>query len=100
MGCISNGNITITGNFAKISKKKPRGFDKDYKVIVPFDFKWRKKIGKVTCDCKEVLECYMPYYGFTWYHSEECALIRLLKEKPHLKNLPAYDILPMIAQSE
>lgn len=60
----------------------------------PYFFKWREKIGKIECDCKEVLETYMPYYGCTWYHSQECALIKQLKDKPHLKNLWCYQYLP------
>ena len=99
MGSISNGKIHILGNFAKISKKKPKNYDKDYKVMVPYRFKWREKIGKVECDCKDVLECFMPYYGFDWYHSDECALMKLVKEKPQLMNLPVYSSLPHLASS-
>lgn len=101
MGCISNGKICITGNFAKVSKKKPKNWiDKDYKCMVPYKFKWREKIGKIECNCKEVLECYMPYYGFNWYHSNDCILMKLIKEKPQLMNLPVYASLPLLACSE
>jgi len=97
MGCIDNGKVVILGNFAKITKKKPKDWwDKDYKVMVPYPFKWREKIGGIECDCNEVLECHQPYYGCDWYHSEECALIKRIKEKPQLMNLWQYSHLPQL----
>jgi len=93
MGCIDNGKICIIGNFAKITKKKPKNwFDKDYKIMVSWDefskgkFE-RPKLGKVVCDCKEVLECYQPYYGFNWYHSDECAVMKNYRKYPQMQNL-------------
>lgn len=104
MGVISNkeGTIFIHGNFAKVKKGRPKRnpYDKEYKAIVPFDFKWRAKLGRVTCDCKEVLECYQPYYGFTFYHSDECAIAKHLKKYPQMLNF-FWESDPMcIAQSE
>lgn len=97
---ISDGVVTICGNFTPITKERPKGFDEDYKVMVPFNFKWREKIGKVECDCKEVLECYQPYYGYDWYHSKECSLVKLVEAKPQLMNLWCYSHLPHLASSE
>ena len=100
MGMISNGKVTIIGNFAKVTKKKPKDWMKDYKVMVPYFFNWREKIGKVTCDCTECLECYQPYYGRTWYHSDDCALMKQVKARPSLLNLWPYQSLPLIAHDE
>lgn len=93
----------MIGNFSKISKKRPKNwFDRDYKVMIPYDEKfkdWKRvKIGKLTCDCTEVLETYMPFYGWDWYHSDDCCLIKQLKNKPQLYNLPCYQMLPLLAQ--
>lgn len=101
MGCISNGKITMIGNYARIQKKRPKNWsERDSKWIEPYSFKWRTKIGKLKCDCKEVLYTYMPYYGIDVYHSEECCLIKIIKERPQLRNLPAYQTLPLLARSE
>ena len=97
MGIIAGNGIVICGNFSKLSTKKPKNWwNKDWKILRPYFFKWREKIGKVECDCKEVEEHYQPYYGSTFFHSEECALIKQLEEKPQLKNLWAYQHLPAL----
>ena len=104
MGVITDGKIYIHGNFTKAKRYKngrPKNyFDRDYKAIIPFNFKWREKIGKVECTCVEILECYQPYYGWDWYHEDKCALIQLIKQKPQLTNLWCYQRLPHIASSE
>lgn len=95
MGCIGNDKIVIIGNFEKPRRYKhgrPKDWiDRDYKAIVEWDsqFKdWeRPTLGKATCDCKEVLECYQPYYGFTWYHSDDCAIVKHLEKYPQIYNL-------------
>lgn len=93
-------HISFSAAALPIEKVKPEGFDEPYRIMVPYKFKWRVKIGKVECDCKEVEECYQPWYGFDWYHSEACALMRLVKEKPQLKNLWCYQGIERIASSE
>lgn len=102
MGYIESddGKIGIHGNFAPITKKKPRDFMEDYKVFVPYPFNFREKIGGVECDCINVLECYMPYYGSDWYHEDRCALIQDTKKRPHLMNLWPYSHLPQIPVSQ
>jgi hypothetical protein len=96
---IDNGNIVMIGNFAKIRKGRPKNnFDEEYKAIVPFEFKWRAKLGKVECDCTEVLECYQPYYGFSFYHLDECAIMKHYKKYPQMANFIGSPRL--IAQSE
>jgi hypothetical protein len=85
--------FVIHGNL-KVTKRKPRDINRDYKIMRPYFFKWREKIGKIECDCTEVLEAYMPYYGCTWYHSDDCALIKQMEAKPHLWNLWCYQHLP------
>lgn len=78
----------IIGNFNKLNRKKPRGwFEHGYKIIVPFDFKWREKIGKVECTCTECEEHFMPWYGTSWYHSQECALMKYIESRPQILNL-------------
>jgi hypothetical protein len=99
MSCIVGEGFAICGNFAKLSKKKPTGYDKAYKCIVPYSFKWRTKVGKVECTCKEVEEHYAPYYGFTWYHTEGCAILKHIKKYPGINNLFESD-LSVIACSE
>lgn len=93
-----DGSIVLIGNFAKISKKKPKGYDNEYKVMVPFNFKWRATLGKVECDCTEVLECYQPYYGFSFYHSDDCAIMKHYKKYPQMLNF--IESPRLIAQSE
>lgn len=101
MGLKHIGNATILGNFSKITKERPKNwFDKDYKIMIPYPFKWREKIGKVECDCTEVMESHMPYYGFNYSHSDECALMKLLKAKPQLRNLWCYGHLPSFLLEE
>jgi len=99
MGCIDYGGLVIMGNFAKLLKERPKNFnwaeDED-KWLRPYFLKWREKIGKVKCDCVEVEEHYMPYYGFTFYHNKDCALMKQLRDKPHLKNLWCYHHLPAL----
>lgn len=84
-----------------MTKTRPKDwFEHGYTIMVPFKFKWRAKIGKVECTCKQVIENFQPWYGFTWDHQNECALMQQLEKRPQLGNLPAYQNLPMIAQSE
>ena len=97
MGCLHNKSITICGNFNKITKRKPKNWiDTGYKMMIKYSFKWREKIGKVECTCNEVLECYQPWYGCNWYHSDDCALMQQLKKRPQLMNLWCYNHLPQI----
>jgi hypothetical protein len=70
-----------------------------YERIIPFDFKWRAKLGKAECDCKEVEEVYAPWYGTTWYHMPDCAIGKHLKKYPGIENLVEVRY-PMIAQTE
>ena len=100
MGVIEYGDVIVHGNFAQITKEKPENYDEDYKVMVPYPFKLREKIGGVECSCKEVLECFMPYYGFDWYHSDGCELMKKVKQKPSLMNLWCYSHLPQIPTVE
>ena len=89
MGCIDNGNITICGNFTKARRYKnmrPKNWDRDYKAIVLFNFKWRDKKCGIECNCKEVIEAYQPWYGFSYYHSDECAIIQYYKKHPQRFN--------------
>ena len=91
MGLIQFGNAIVMGNFNKLSKRKPKNWlHTGYKIIVPYKFEWRDKIGKVECDCKECEEHYMPYYGIDWYHSKDCALMKLIEKRPQILNLWQY----------
>ena len=99
---ISNGKITIIGNFTKPRRYKsgtPKRWDRDWKAIIPYPFKFRVSLGKVKCDCKEVIQEYQPYYGSTWYHSDDCATMKHLKKFPQMENF-MWDRSPrVIAQS-
>lgn len=96
MGSIYGNGIHINGNFANITKKRPKSVDKDYKIIIPYPFKWRDKLGKVECDCKEVMESYQPYYGRTCTHSNDCAMMKHLRRYPGIANL--IEVSNIIAQ--
>lgn len=102
MGAYFNG-IHISGNFNKLTKRKPKNWiENGYKIIVPFKFEWRHKIGKVECDCVECEEHFEPWYGISWYHSKECALIKYINSRPQICNLNQYygRDLSLIAQTD
>lgn len=95
--------IHINGNFCKVTKRKPKNWiNKGYKIVVPYRFKWRHKIGKVECDCKVCEEHYRPWYGFSWFHSKDCALMKYIGLHPQINNLRQYhDIdLSLIAETD
>ncbi len=72
----------------KTTKRKPKNWiENGYTIRVPFDFQWRATLGKVTCDCTEVIERFEPYYGFTFFHSENCAIRKHLEKYPQMENL-------------
>jgi hypothetical protein len=91
MGLIEYGNVTILGNFTKARRYKsgrPRNWtERDYKAILPFDFKWRAKLGRVECTCTEYVETYQPWYGFNCYHMDDCAIMRHYRKHPQMANL-------------
>lgn len=101
MGIKQFGKVVVLGNFAKIRRGRPKvdNFMREYKAIVPFEFKCRAKLGKVECDCTEVLECYQPYYGFSVYHSDECAMMKHYRKYPQMGNFIGGSP-GLIAQSE
>lgn len=83
--------IHISGNFNKITKRKPKNWiETGYKIVVPYQFKWREKIGKVTCDCTTCEEHYLPWYGTSWYHNDDCALMKYIDSRPQILNLNQY----------
>jgi hypothetical protein len=83
--------VHVLGNFNKLTKRRPKGWMQNgYKIIVPYKFKWREKIGSVECDCKECEEHFAPYYGVEWYHVKECALMKYIDKKPQILNLWQY----------
>lgn len=102
MGLIQYGNAIIHVNFTKARRYKngrPRDWiDRDYKAIVPFTFKWRAKVGKAECDCSEVIEAYQPWYGFSYYHLDDCAIMKRYGKYPQMANLGVYP--RCFAQSE
>lgn len=88
MGLIELNGALVLGNFAKVTKRKPKNWmENGYKIVVPYDFKWRSKIGKVECDCKVCEEHFMPWYGTSWFHSKECAYIKHFQRYPGILNL-------------
>jgi hypothetical protein len=102
MGAYFNG-IHISGNYNKLTKRKPKNWiDKGYKIIVPFTFKWRHKIGKVKCNCKFCEEHYQPWYGVSWFHSKDCAMMKYIDSRPQICNLKQYHgrDLSLIAKTE
>ena len=95
--------IHICGNFNPVTKRKPRNWvSTGYKILVPYKFKWREKIGNVECDCKECEEHYQPFYGWSWVHLKDCALMKFIERRPQILNLSQYSCRDMflIASSE
>lgn len=89
--CIYYNGAHIIGNFNKITRRKPKNWiENGYKIIVPYRFKWRDKFRKVECDCKVCEEHFMPYYGTTWYHSNDCTMIKEIDRRPQTLNLNQY----------
>lgn len=79
--------MAICGNFNSYTKRRPKNWGHTgYKMIVPFKFKWRATLGRAVCNCKTVKEHYQPWYGYTWYHSDECATIKHLNKYPQMEN--------------
>lgn len=100
---IHTDGMVMIGNFSKARRYKngrPKNPDRDYKAIVPYDLKWRAKLGKVECDCKEMIEAYQPYYGFTLFHGPDCAIRKHLKKYPQMQNFLWERDPAVIAQSE
>ena len=79
----------ICGNFAELSDSKPEPFDYDKtsKWHEPYSFEWRETLGKTICNCKTVRVHYAPYYGYDYFHSDSCNLIRKLEAEPQIQNL-------------
>lgn len=90
---IGNGKIVICGNFSKARRyntkdgRPHKWFERDYKAIRAYPFQWRTKLGKIECDCKEVIEAYQPYYGFNVYHEDNCAIMKHFRAYPQMQNL-------------
>lgn len=90
MGAYFNGNH-INGNFCKLTKRKPKNWiENGYKIIIPFKFQWRHKIGKVECTCTYCEEHFQPWYGLQWFHSSECELMKYIDKRPQILNLIQY----------
>lgn len=100
MGVVQYGDVIIHGNFAEVLPEKPKDFDyeQDAKWLEPYpkEFEYREKIGSVICTCKKLEVHFAPYYGFDYYHTEDCNLLRQLKDRPSLLNLPWYEHLPAV----
>lgn len=83
--------IHLNYNRAKLTKRKPKDWIQNgYKIVVPYEFKWREKIGPAQCDCKHCEENFQPYYGVTWYHRKDCALMKYINLHPQVLNLWQY----------
>lgn len=100
MGVAVFGDVIVHGNFAEVLPEKPKDFnyETDAKWLEPYPEEWKERvrIGSVICTCKTVEVHYAPYYGFDFYHQDSCNLMRQVKARPQLMNLPAYDHLPAI----
>lgn len=89
MDCETNGRISICGNFAELQDSKPEPFDYDHtaKWLEPYSFDWREVLGKTICNCKMVEVHYAPYFGFDYFHNQNCNLMRKLRAEPGIQNL-------------
>lgn len=103
MGCQISDNMVICGNFAEVLPEKPKDFDydSDAKWLEPYPEKWERiKIGKTTCTCQKIETHYQPWYGYSWFHTDECALMQRVKDRPSLLNLPAFWNVKTIGYSD
>lgn len=103
MGVINMGGVIVHGNFAERTEHKPANFDyeSDAKWYEPYPPELERiTIGKTTCDCKRIKTDYAPWYGFTWWHDDDCAIVKRVKERPSLLNLPAFYDYELIGYSE
>lgn len=89
MSCIVEDGMAICGNFAEVLPAKPKDmdYDRSYKWIEPYSFEWRETLGTAVCSCKTVKVYYAPYYGYDYYHNENCNLLRKLEAEPQIHNL-------------
>lgn len=99
MDCEDLGGITITGNFAELQQSKPEPFNygRTAKWIEPFKMEWREIMGDAICSCTTVEVHYAPYYGFDFYHRDNCSLMRKLAAQPQIANLREI-VLPAMTQ--
>jgi hypothetical protein len=66
---------------------KPTDIFQDYQMLVPYKFNFREKLGKVECDCTEVIECYRSWIGLCWSHHPDCAIEKHLRRYPGIYNI-------------
>lgn len=64
----------------------PDDIDVGYRIIVPYPQIERERLGKVECDCKEVVKMYRPYIGVSLHHSGGCAIRKHLFRYPGILN--------------
>jgi hypothetical protein len=68
--------------------EKPTDIDQGYRMLVPYPpkLKYREKLGKVVCDCTQVIEMYRPWIGLSWSHHPDCAIEKHLRRYPGIYN--------------
>lgn len=76
----------ICGGAPPLGTVKTNDIDQPYHVLVRYPFTWRVKLGKVECDCEWVREWYQPWYGTTWLHSDDCAIMKHYRRWPQMEN--------------
>lgn len=82
-------------------RERPKNWiDECYEVLVPYEFKWRATLGKVVCDCTECIEFHQPWYGFTYYHTDDCAIMKHYRKYPQMDNFLGDYNPRIIARSE
>jgi hypothetical protein len=82
MNCLNCGTTT------QITTEMPENWaETGYKILVLYKFSFRHKLGKIECDCKEIIEHYQAWYGITWYHEKNCSLLKYANKYPQIGNL-------------
>lgn len=70
-----------------LTDEKPENWmDVGYRILVPYPFDWREKLGKATCDCTMVFETDRPWLGRHWTHHPDCAIEEHLRRYPGIYN--------------
>ena len=102
MGVVQYGDVIVLGNFAEVSSEKPADFDymSDAKWLEDYWLDERERIGGTICSCKKIEVHYAPYYGFDLFHTEQCNLMKKIRDRPQLIVLWAYNHLPAIVFSK
>lgn len=102
MGCLVDEGMAICGNFAERLAEKPKDFDfeADAKWWEDYPFEWREQVGGTVCNCKRVKVNYQPWYGYDYFHQDNCFLVQKYHNTPNADMFGSMQYLPSITHWE